>query len=154
MRRSNVLLYRSTDPVKFATLFYGVLDSGEHRLRFSNAGHDRPFFFPRGGGPVRLVEGGMMLGALEESVYDDGSIPFGPGDLLVATSDGITEAMDDSSEDYGEMFGEERLLAFLRAHRDDPAERLIDGLFETVRAHAKTRAQSDDMTVVVVRRLA
>jgi serine phosphatase RsbU (regulator of sigma subunit) len=96
----------------------------------------------------------MMLGALEESVYDDGSIPFGPGDLLVATSDGITEAMDDSSEDYGEMFGEERLLAFLRAHRDDPAERLIDGLFETVRAHAKTRAQSDDMTVVVVRRLA
>jgi sigma-B regulation protein RsbU (phosphoserine phosphatase) len=152
MGRSNRLLFHCTDPVKFATLFYGVLDTEEHRLRYCSAGHDNPFFFCGGGDPMRLGRGGMMLGALEGSEYEDDAVDFGLGDLLVAYSDGITEAMDDSEGEFGEEFGEERLLALLREHREESAGRLIDAIVGAVRAHAKTRPQSDDMTVVVVRR--
>ncbi|MFH1679228.1 MAG: GAF domain-containing SpoIIE family protein phosphatase [Candidatus Eisenbacteria bacterium] len=153
MERSNRLLFHSTDPVKFATLFYGVLDTADHRLCYCSAGHDHPFFFSSAGEPVRLGKGGMMLGALEESVYDDDTIRLEPGDLFVAYSDGITEAMDDTGDEVGEEFGEGRLLELLREHRNDPAETLIDALVAAVRAHARTRPQSDDMTILVIRRV-
>ncbi|MBM3321179.1 MAG: SpoIIE family protein phosphatase [Candidatus Eisenbacteria bacterium] len=154
MRRSNRLLFHSTDPVKFATLFYGVLDSAEHRLSYCCAGHDYPFFFRGEEGPLRLAKGGMMLGALEDSAYEGDTIPLAPGDLFVAYSDGITEAMDASGDEIGEEFGETRLLDFLRAHRNDSAEALIEALVAAVRAHAGVRPQSDDMTILVIRRIA
>lgn len=153
MARSNRLLFHSTDPVKFATLFYGVLDVERHRLHYCSAGHDNPYFFSGGAEPIRLGKGGMMLGAMEDSTYEDEAIDLRPGDFFVAYSDGITEAMDDSGEEIGEEFGEERLLPLLRENRNEPAGRVIDAIFGAVRRHAKTRAQSDDMTVVVVRRI-
>jgi sigma-B regulation protein RsbU (phosphoserine phosphatase) len=154
MDRSNRLLFRSTDPVKFATLFYAVLDAPAHRMSYCSAGHDHPYLFSGSGEPARLGVGGMMLGAMEESAYEEAVVALHPGDLFVCYSDGITEAMADSGEEYGEEFGEERLLAVLREHRTAAADGIIDALVAAVRAHAGRRPQSDDMTVLVVRRLA
>ncbi len=152
MKRSSSLLFHSTDPIKFATLFYGVLDPSEHRLCYCSAGHDRPFFLSGDGEPVRLEPGGMMLGAMDGLSYEQDCIEFAPGDLLVIYSDGITEAMAPGSAEYGEEFGEERLLPILREHRGSGSEKIMEEVVAAVRKHAADRAQSDDMTMLVIRR--
>jgi sigma-B regulation protein RsbU (phosphoserine phosphatase) len=152
MERSNELLHRSTDPVKFATLFYGILDSADGSLWYSSAGHDQPYLFSGSGEAQRLGTGGMMLGAIPGLPYQDEKVPLAPGDLLVVFSDGITEAMAESEEEVGEQFGEERLLPLLEQNRGEKAERLIQIVVEAVKKHAGKREQSDDMTLVVVRK--
>ena len=103
MRRTNRLLFQSTDDGKFATVFYGVLDFDRHDLRFSNAGHNPPLVFRGGGKEVeRLEMGGTMLGAFENSLFDESVCHLEKGDLLVAYSDGITEARNGTQDEFGE----------------------------------------------------
>ncbi len=149
MVRSNKLLFHSTSPEKFATLFYAVLDTRNHSLTFSNAGHDIPFLFSGSAQPHRLQCGGVMLGAFEEIGYDEDSVPLKPSDLLVISSDGISEAMNQDHE----QFGEARLEAVIRDNRNASPAGLIEKITKAVRAHAGLQQQSDDMTIVVVKRL-
>ncbi len=149
IQRCNKLLYRSTSSEKFVTLFYGILDRDRHVLSFTNAGHENPFLFS-GGGAARLAEGGVVLSILEEFPYAEASVPFRPGDLLVIYSDGITEAVNPAQE----LFGEARLAAVLEEHRHASAQELIDRIIGAVRAYAGPASQADDMTLVVVKRLA
>ncbi|UCF79274.1 MAG: SpoIIE family protein phosphatase [Candidatus Eiseniibacteriota bacterium] len=146
--RSNKLLFRSTDPGKFATLFYGILDFEKHELFYCNAGHDRPFLFAKENRPTRLDVGGIVLSCMEEFSYEEAVVPFGPGDSLVVFSDGITEARNEVGEEYGE----ERLSALLKGSLDEPAPAMIDRVIESVREHAGDCPQTDDMTLVVIKR--
>ncbi|MEE9270938.1 MAG: GAF domain-containing SpoIIE family protein phosphatase [Candidatus Krumholzibacteria bacterium] len=148
IRRSNELLYRSTDPEKFATLFYAVLNTHDHTLSFSNAGHENPFLLTKGGEVMRLATGGTVLGVVDNFPFEEDTIPFRPGDLLVIFSDGITEAWDTADT----QFGEDRLAELLKANRDTPADELIDRIVETVGKHAGTAPQADDLTLVVIKR--
>ncbi|HLF20024.1 MAG TPA: GAF domain-containing SpoIIE family protein phosphatase [Bacteroidota bacterium] len=148
LTRSNKLLYESTSPEKFATLFYGILDNQTHSLAFSNAGHDHPFLISTDGTFKRLSAGGMMLGAFDTFDFDDENTPVQPGDTLVIYSDGIPEAMDAS----GVQYGEERLMKFLIGHRDNSPGELLDALVRDVEDYAGAHPQSDDMTIVVIKR--
>jgi sigma-B regulation protein RsbU (phosphoserine phosphatase) len=148
MERSNRLMYQSTDPHKFATLFYGIMDTSSHRLAYSNAGHDLPYFFSGGRDPVRLESGGLILSVMEDFPYEEGVVQFDPGDLLVIYSDGITEASNENEEQYGEG----RLEEVLRGSLGLPASELIKKITSSVKEFVGGRPQSDDMTVVVVRR--
>ena len=150
LKRSNELLYRSTDPEKFATLFYGVLDFQHSTFTFSNAGHENPFLFKRGGGVLRLVAGGTVLGVLDQFPYEEEVVPFDEGDVLVVFSDGITEAFD--LEDN--QFGEARLEEVLRACMEAPAASIIDTVVAAVKEYAGEAPQADDLTLVVVKRAA
>jgi sigma-B regulation protein RsbU (phosphoserine phosphatase) len=147
--RSNRLLYHSTSPEKFATLFYAHLDSKNHVLSYSNAGHDFPFLFSDSEAPDRLKLGGVMLGAFEDFVFEEGSVALKPGDVLVISSDGISEAMNPSLD----QFGEDRLQSVIRDHLHDPPSVIIDKIIAAVRTHAGPQPQSDDMTLIVVRRI-
>ena len=149
MVRSNKLLFHSTSPEKFATLFYAVLDTRDHTLTYCNAGHDIPFLFTSAEQSGRLQCGGVMLGAFEEVGYDEDSVPLEPFDLLVISSDGISEAMNQDHE----QFGEARLEAIIRNNRHASPAGLIEKITNAVRAHAGLEQQSDDMTIVVVKRL-
>ena len=146
--RSNKLLYRSTDPQKFATVFYGILDAQTHQVCYSNAGHNRPIFFSDSKEPTILEEAGIALSFLEEFSYDEGIISFNPGDILVIYSDGITEAMDAGDEE----FGEDRLLELISQNLNESAAGLVDKIITTVNRHAGERHQMDDMTLVVIKR--
>lgn len=146
--RSNRLMYQSTDPHKFATLFYGILDTKNHRLSYSSAGHDLPFFLSGDRDTVRLKAGGLLLSCLEDSEYEEDSMGLEPEDLLVIYSDGITEARSEDEEE----FGEERLSALLRQNRGLSPSDLIKRITETVREFAGSRPQMDDMTLVIVKR--
>ncbi|MBN1505097.1 MAG: PP2C family protein-serine/threonine phosphatase [Candidatus Eisenbacteria bacterium] len=151
--RSNTLLYLSTDPQKFATLFYGILDYRNHRLCYCNAGHERPYMVAsagkEAGKPARLDVGGIILGCVEQFPYEETCLPFNRGDLIVVFSDGVTEAMSETGEEYGE----ERIANLLAANPNESAAGLIEKLVASVAEHAGKRSQTDDITLVAVRRL-
>jgi len=83
MHRSNKLLFLSTSPEKFATLFYGIIDPVDHTLAYSNAGQDWPYHIAADGTIKRLKAGGVMLGMFEEFTFEDDKVPLASGDLLV-----------------------------------------------------------------------
>lgn len=146
---SNRLLYQCTDPEKFATLFYGVLDSAAHEVRYCNAGHERPLLLRVGAAePESLAAGGLVLGVLDDFPYRAGAVRLDPGDLLVVYSDGVTDAVDGSDQPFG-IAG---LVGAMHTARERSAADAVSTLVEAVQGHAGTTPQADDITLVVVRR--
>jgi len=148
--RSNKLLYESTSPEKFATLFYGILDIQQHHLHYSNAGHDWPILIRKDSSVERLKTGGLMLALLPDYFYEHETVPLRPGDLLVIQSDGVTEAMNVDHV----QFGDERLQEIILANRNASASDIIDMVIREVRKHAGANPQSDDITIMVLKRTA
>jgi sigma-B regulation protein RsbU (phosphoserine phosphatase) len=146
--RVNRLLYESTSPEKFATLFYGVLDLRTHRFRYCNCGHEPPLIFREGAQVTELTAGGIALGIMESFEFEEGEASLAPGDLLVMYSDGITEAMSPAHE----QFGRERLMELLRANRGLAVREVTQKIVEEVRRHEAGAPQSDDITLVAVKR--
>ncbi|MBI4536005.1 MAG: SpoIIE family protein phosphatase [Ignavibacteriae bacterium] len=148
IQRANKLLYQSTDPEKFVTLFYGILDITRHVLSYSNAGQDPPILITCNGNVRRLDKGGIALGMLDEFPFDEETVQLQPGDVLVLYSDGISEAMNPMQE----QFTDARLERLLGENLNSPAAALIDTIVDAVKSHAGTAPQMDDMTLVVVKR--
>jgi serine phosphatase RsbU (regulator of sigma subunit) len=148
LESSNMLLYQSTDSQKFATVFYSHLNFRKHTLNYSNAGHNDPYLFSNSSEPKKLRTGGIMLGALPGMPFEEQSIAFNQNDCLVLYSDGITEAENKNEEE----FGEERLIETIFQNKEKSANELIDIIFESVNAFAGSVPQSDDMTMVVMKR--
>jgi sigma-B regulation protein RsbU (phosphoserine phosphatase) len=148
IKRSNRLLYMSTSAEKFVTLFYGILDTRDHTLWFSNAGHDNPYLITSDGEMRRLKTGGTVLSVMEDFPYEEEKIGIPKDSVVVIYSDGITEAMNASDE----LYGEERLVEVLQRVKGQPAIEIIDAVIAGARAHAGKHPQSDDMTMLVVRR--
>jgi phosphoserine phosphatase RsbU/P len=150
IERSNAFLFQSTSAEKFVTLFYGVLDVQHHTFSFSNAGHDHPFLItPDHQQPVRLKTGGIMLGMMDAFPFEEETILFPAHALLVLYSDGIAEAMNQ----HQEQFGEHRIAEVIQAHRHLTSAEIVAALMRAAKAHAGTAPQSDDMTIVVLKRL-
>jgi sigma-B regulation protein RsbU (phosphoserine phosphatase) len=97
-----------------------------------------------------LAAGGTALGLLESFPYEEEEVPMMPGDLLVMYSDGITEAMNSSSD----QFGRTNLDRILVEQRHLPLDDLARMIVEAVKEHAGSAPQSDDITLVAVRRTA
>jgi sigma-B regulation protein RsbU (phosphoserine phosphatase) len=148
IRRSNKLLWESTSAEKFATVFFGILDPQNHRFSYVNAGQEIPFILTNDPEPVRLAEGGVALGVVEEFDFKEGAVTLGPGDTMVIVSDGITESMNSSQD----LYGEERLRPLLFKLRGCNADALIERIIGDVRSFVGGAPQWDDMTIVVVRR--
>lgn len=149
VRRSNRLLYHSTDAGRFATCFYGVLEIGTGVLTYSNAGHNQPLVVAPDGGNVALAAGGLILGVSEEPEYEEASLALERGHVLVIYSDGITEFFDGENRE----FGIEGLEATIARTRNGSAAQILDEILRAVGAHGNGRPQSDDMTLVILRRL-
>ncbi len=150
VRNINRLIYEATPSNRFATLFYAEYDPRERRLVYVNAGHNAPMLFRcvEGGLTVlRLDEGGTAVGFFRGTEYRQGAVPLQSGDLLVAFTDGLSEAMNAAEEEWGE----ERLAETARAHRERPPRELIAKLINAADSFVDGAPQSDDMTVVVAR---
>jgi sigma-B regulation protein RsbU (phosphoserine phosphatase) len=94
----------------------------------------------------RLEVGGAVVGLLDGLEYEEATVQLEPGDLFVAYTDGLTEP-----EKHGEDFGEQRLMEFVRAHRDEPLTVLATHTLQVVKAWIGEQEQPDDMTVVLAR---
>lgn len=144
----NTMLVHNTPAEKFSTFFYGVLDTRTHQITYANAGHNFPFLFSEGREPRQLQEADMILGIMESIPYTEQHIVFNPGDILVLYSDGITEAMDCTHEE----FGEKCLAEAVEQYRGQPVNQLGEGVIEAVQQHAGECRQYDDMTLVIIKR--
>jgi serine phosphatase RsbU (regulator of sigma subunit) len=143
--RLNRGLIRRTIESRFLTTFYGTLGPGG-RFTYCNAGHNAPMLMSPGG-VRRLDTGGLVLGLFDHATFDEESLTLQPGDLVVAFSDGVTEALNPA----GEEFGDERLLACLSTHRTKPPQAVLDALLADLRSFCADATQNDDVTVVLVR---
>jgi stage II sporulation SpoE-like protein len=144
--RLNRALLRRAIEARFVTLFYGCLDR-EGRLVTCNAGHGSGYLLRAGGALARLDAGGLMAGAFDFATYAEEETGLEPGDTLVLTSDGVTDAESPT----GEQFGEERLLACLEAVRASSPSAILEGVLAAVREFASGHSQADDVTVLVLR---
>jgi sigma-B regulation protein RsbU (phosphoserine phosphatase) len=100
-----------------------------------------------GGVSERLATGGVVLSIMDDFPYQEETVPFGPGDLMVVYSDGISEAMNPAEE----QFGEAKIAEVVGRERHRTAEEIIESIVVAVRAHAGTAPQMDDMTLVVIK---
>jgi sigma-B regulation protein RsbU (phosphoserine phosphatase) len=135
----------------FATVFFGVVDTAAATLTMGNAGHPPPLVRRHAGGavePLRLADPEPAAGLVEGFAYSERVFGFGPGDLLLAYTDGSFEAEDGE----GVQFGEERVRAFVAEAGPRPIGQLIDGLLEEVRRFAGRREFEDDVCILAVQR--
>ncbi len=145
----NRLLAASIPDNRFATFFYGVIDTRSRRLTYVNAGHNPPMLLRNGATAAidRLPPTGMMLGPFTNQPVEQRSVALEPGDLLIAYSDGISDALDPDGRDYGEA----RLEAVVRANAALPAAALQDRILADVADFSRGVPPFDDMTLVVAR---
>lgn len=145
--RLNQQLFADTSPEKYATFYVGVYDEPTGMLTYTNAGHLPPILV-QNGRAHRLEVNGMVVGAFPFASYGESKVELYPGDLLVFFTDGITEP----ENEYGEMFGEDRLedLSVRNAHLDTP--QIISCIMDSVREWTGSDELQDDMTLLIVRR--
>ncbi len=141
----NRILLRRSLGAKYATAFYAVL-SADGTLVYSNAGQNPPLLVGPDG-VERLDAGGRPLGLFDASTYVEDRRQLVPGDLLVLYSDGVTEALSAS----GEEFGDERLLDAVGGHRGEPPQAVLERLLAAVREFTRGAVQNDDVTAIVLR---
>jgi sigma-B regulation protein RsbU (phosphoserine phosphatase) len=146
--RLNNVMCDITAPDKFATLFYGCLDTRRHELQYTNAGH----FFPvivRGGGEVEVLDySGLILGVQPEFPYQHHKLKMHAGDTLVVTTDGVTEA----ENMQGELYGEERLYPLLSSLHGRSADEVKEVIVDKVNTFSHPKGANDDLTILVLRR--
>jgi serine phosphatase RsbU (regulator of sigma subunit) len=146
--RLNTMMCETTTEDKFATLFYGCLDMERDMLTYTNAGHVFPALLRKDGRIDVLGYSGLILGVLPEFRYENQSLGLEAGDTLVVTSDGVTEAMNEE----GELFGEDRFYAFLPTLTELSAGEVRDAIVERVDRFSSPKGASDDLTILVLRR--
>lgn len=145
--RFNKALCRRGIEARFVTVLFGVL-TPEGRLTYCNAGHNPPIVIGTRG-VRRLETGGPVVGLLEAAPYSQATEQLDTGDVIVLFSDGVSEAFNLAGED----FGEGRLLDVARGAGGASSQALVDQIVAAVRAFTKGAAQSDDITVMVIRYL-
>jgi sigma-B regulation protein RsbU (phosphoserine phosphatase) len=143
----NKQLYNNTAPEKFATFFFGIFDEPSGVLRYTNAGHLPPILLRNN--EARLLEvDGMVVGAFPFAKYGESSVQLEPGDLLLLYTDGISEPQNE----YGEMYGEERLIELLKKNARQPESVIIHAIMSAVQDWTGSPELQDDMTILIARR--
>jgi sigma-B regulation protein RsbU (phosphoserine phosphatase) len=143
----NQQLYATTSPEKYATFCLALYDEESGTVTYTNAGHLPPILI-RNGTASSLDVNGTVVGAFPFSKYDESKVQLESGDLLVCYTDGITEP----ENEYGEMFGEERLIELVSKHADREETKIIETVMEAVRQWTNSPELTDDMTVVLARK--
>jgi serine phosphatase RsbU (regulator of sigma subunit) len=150
----DVCLTASTVPL--ASLFVARLDSATGTLDYCSAGHPPALLLRSNGELEALSEGGLLLGVLPTAPYVRGSVQLGPGDVLLAYSDGVLETVNNSDEE----FGLERIktqLSIAALDQNDTinrvsAETILFSVLAAVQDFGASHKLVDDLSVVVIRR--
>jgi sigma-B regulation protein RsbU (phosphoserine phosphatase) len=142
----NNYLCERTPAEMFATVFYGVLDA-QGIFEFVNAGHIPPLILRAQGGIERADSSNFPLGLFPQISFQVDCVQLQPGDLIVTTSDGVTEARDP----VGGLFGDARLQIVLETSTGLMPEEVCRRILASVQEFVGAAPQSDDLTVTVVR---
>jgi phosphoserine phosphatase RsbU/P len=156
----NQIIYDSSTSNRFVTFFFGEYDPTTRTLDYVNAGHNAPALLrpasPDNNGfctpetpclVQRLEIGGPVVGIFSEVHYEQGRLQLQPYDVLIAFTDGISEAM---TVDY-EEWGEEQLVAAARTVTDRSAQEIVTAVIASADRFTAGAAQNDDLTLVVLK---
>jgi serine phosphatase RsbU (regulator of sigma subunit) len=132
----------------FVSVFYGVVDPAKRSLIYCLAGHNPPFLGRATEDQVEhLLKGGPVIGILPKVRLSDDRVTFDPGDVLVAYTDGLTEAIDNQEK----QFGEQRLEEVIREHKKKSARKVLDSIERRLHTFIDGASQSDDITLLVMK---
>jgi phosphoserine phosphatase RsbU/P len=154
---ANRVMSPHLDDQSFITVTYAVLDGAHRRLTYARAGHCPLIVVSTGPDGERrsavLAPSGMVLGlTLDDGdtfarVLDEERVALQAGDVVVFFTDGISEAMSDT----GDYYGEERLVATIEAHAGEAPADIREAILSDLAAFCRGEAQHDDMTMLVLK---
>lgn len=148
MRKVNDHLAANNPNCMFVTLWMGILDRRTGRLAYANGGHCPPCVLPRNAAaPERWLRdvSGPLVGPFEDVGYAELETTLEPGDVVFAYSDGVTEAMNETKE----LFGEARMSKVFDACRGERPQAYVGAMMNAIVAHRGAAEQSDDITMLV-----
>lgn len=145
----NRMVYEASSANRYATFFYAQYDPHTRRLTYVNAGHNPPMLFHRDGQKLqinRLEIGGTVVGLLETFPYEQSAVTIAPGDVFIAFTDGISEAMNSADEEWGEA----HLIETIQQCANLTPSEIISRIMQAADGFVAGAKQHDDMTLVVL----
>jgi serine phosphatase RsbU (regulator of sigma subunit) len=149
LQLANQIICRDSREGLFSSLFYLRLQPEPSTAEFVNAGHTPGLYYSAEEGQITLLRTpGLPLGVESEAIYRQGSVKFTPGDVLLLYTDGVNEAVNPQMEE----FGLERLQNIFYEYRAEPPDRLLEVILNCVTEFARSSAQFDDITMLIVKK--
>lgn len=155
--KMNRFLHQSTGSTSYATFFYAQIDGETRQLRYVNAGHNPPYLVRsldassnesgQDADIEELATGGMVIGMFPVANYEESTVDLRSGDVLLAFTDGVTEALNPNDEEYGE----ERLKELLRRVAHLPVKEIRSSISGELRHWIADAPQHDDLTFIVMK---
>jgi phosphoserine phosphatase RsbU/P len=144
----NEMMYNNTKSRKYLSIFMGLIDTRRNGLHYINAGHVPPILVSGDTGEYSLLQdGGTVVGLFPTAEYDRGAARLNPGDVLVTSTDGITE----SCNAEGEGYGHERLAQCVARNRHKTADQIMEAVMSEVHEFSPQGAQVDDKVLMVLK---
>jgi serine phosphatase RsbU (regulator of sigma subunit) len=148
LAQANALILQDNQSELFISAFYAVIDTASGKVAYANAGHNYPLLVRASGDVETLRASGIVLGTFADVQLQERETALEPGDMLIFYTDGITEAMNPDNEEFGEA----RLVAAALAQRDQSSANIVAAILGAVETFIGDAPQSDDLTLVVVKR--
>jgi phosphoserine phosphatase RsbU/P len=148
MARINRTVFQNVPDNKYITFFLGRLDPPSGRVSYVNAGHNPPLLVRADGRVESLGDGGMVLGLLEITPYEQGVTELAPGDTLIVFSDGVTETFSPGDEEFGDA----RVGEIVRQHPGLDAAALQAEILRELEVFSGGQKATDDRTLIVLKR--
>ena len=149
LTEANALLHAENQASMFVTVFYGVFDPGNGDFTYANAGHEPPVLRRRDGSTETLPStGGVPLGIVDDIEFEERTSTLAPGEFAFLFTDGVTEAQNESEEEYGN----ERVFDTIAGVEPGPASAALDALVRSVVQFTGPAEQFDDLTCLVLKR--
>ncbi|PDV99073.1 GAF domain-containing SpoIIE family protein phosphatase [Candidatus Viridilinea mediisalina] len=149
LQRANRLILADSRAGLFVTCFYAILETATGEVSFANGGHNYPLLWEAATGEVRQLRAqGIVLGIVPDPRFEVQYCTLQPGDVLLFYTDGVTEAMNLERD----LFGDERLTAVLEANHQRSPQEIVHAVLAAVASFVGGQSQSDDITMVVLKR--
>ena len=148
LTEANALLHAENQASMFVTVFYGVFDPKNGDLTYANAGHEPPVVLRRDGSTEALPStGGVPLGIVDDMEFEERTSTLAPGEFAFLFTDGVTEAQNESEEEYGN----ERVFATVAGVEPGAASAALETLVRSVVQFTGAAEQFDDLTCLVLK---
>ena len=149
LRSVNDLLEEDNESLMFVTVFYAVYDPATGEFFYANGGHNPPLLVHTDGTSEYLpTTDGVALGVMPDYDFEESRVTLAPGEMVVLYTDGVTEAIDHDSEE----FGEQRLQEVFHGGPPGSVQEANEAVFNAVQAFAGDAPQFDDITCVTLMR--
>ncbi|MBQ7623076.1 MAG: SpoIIE family protein phosphatase [Bacteroidales bacterium] len=150
LKALNRQLCESNESNMFVTFFVGCLDLYTGKLRYSNAGHDKPFLLPGSGASLLPAKANMPLGVFTDTEFKEQSLTIEPGSGIFLYTDGLTEAKNARRQAFGREHVQEILNSCIKEGCTS-AESTVAAVSEAAHAFEAGAPQADDLTILLIK---